>query len=198
MAKGKSAKQQAKEIEMLERAIRVVELRKSGASLRAIANKLKSEGLDVTYKTVERDLDAALKVLAESRLNKTKEMRELQNERLEGLLLAHYPAAIGRIEVLKNPFGEPIIDPESNKPELKIHAPNIAEGYLALNIINSISDLFSLRVQKHEITGADGKPLDSGAFPATLADWRKDVQKRRAEVQKTEQLFQDQTQAPPS
>lgn len=182
--KKKSAKQLAKELEMLDRGLRVVELKKSGASFRAIAAKLKKEGsAEVTYQTVRRDYWEAMKVLTEHRLEEAEIHREMQLQRLESNLLAHYTASIGKVEK--------VVDPKTKEEVKKITPPSVASGWLVLGFIKEISDTLGLKVHKHEHTGKDGKPIESVKVEMTLEDWRKQSAKRREEAAKTLEQFEE-------
>lgn len=170
--KKKTAKQEAKEFEIIERGTRAVELRKSGASYRAIAARLKDEGhADVTYQTVRRDVKAALAILADDRDDETAELRELQIQRLESQLLAFWVMSLGKAEPEINPDnGQIIIDPNTMSPKMKYTPPSISAGWLVLAIIREISDTLGLKIQKHEHTGKDGAPL----FPKVYAGFDPD------------------------
>ena len=150
--KKKSAKQEAKELEILERGARVIELRKSGASFRAIAKKLKEDGVaDVTYQTVRRDFHEAMAVLRQDREEIIDEFFELQVERAESLMLAYWMLAIGKTEKVK--------DEKSGKEEIKVTKPSVSAGYLYLTIWSKLNELIFGNTVKHEHTGKDGKPM---------------------------------------
>ena len=160
-AKKKSAKQEAKEVAILERGTRALELRKSGASYRAIAARLKDEGItNATYSTVRRDVKEALAIMAKDRKDEVEELRELQVQRLESQLLAFWAMSIGRWEKILDDKGNEIPDPATNKPKMKYIAPNLSAGWLVLAITREISDTMNLKTQKHEHTGQDGKPIE--------------------------------------
>lgn len=75
-----------------ERRVRVLELRKSGASIRAIATHLKELGYDAKASptTVHRDLTEAFKNLQKQELIEANELRQLELERIDALWLAHW------------------------------------------------------------------------------------------------------------
>jgi len=151
--KKKSAAQEAKELEMLERGNRVIELRKSGASFRAIAKKLSEEGLaDVSYQTVRRDFHEAMKVIRRDREEIIDEYFELQVERAESLMLAYWILAIGKTEKARNE--------QTGKEEIKVTKPSVSAGYLYLTIWSKLNDLIFGSTVKHEHTGKDGKPIE--------------------------------------
>lgn len=75
-----------------ERRVKVLELRKSGASIRAIATHLKEQGYHdkASPATVHKDLKDALKNLKEKEIVEAEEMRQIEIERLDALWLAHW------------------------------------------------------------------------------------------------------------
>lgn len=151
--KKKTAKQEAKELEIIERGQRVVELRKSGASYRQIATKLKEENFaDVNYSTVRRDCKEALKILAADRLEEAEELRELQTQRIESLILAHWSACLGKVEMIKNQ--------NTGVEERKVNAPSVISTWVVLALIRELSETHNLKVKTIEHTGKDGKPIE--------------------------------------
>lgn len=171
------SKKEQKELETIERGIRVIEMRKSGASYRAIAKKLREQGVaDVSYQTVRRDCKAALKVLRKHREEEAEEYFELQVERAESLFLANWVLAIGKSEKLEN-------------GETKTTKPSISAGWLALAIWRELNDLLGYKAaQRHEITGAGGDPIQTVAL--SLSDWRKQAAERREQAAKTQEMFE--------
>lgn len=166
--KKRTPEQTAKQIEKLERGTRVLDIAKSGASTRAIAEKLKEEGVaDVSHVTVHRDLNDALEVLSEQRLESAENLRQLQIESLKSLQFAFWLQAIaGRTEVVFNKkTGEPVFDPKTKEPFTRFIPPSISAGWLVLATIREITDTMNLKKQQFEHTGKDGEPL----FPKVYA-----------------------------
>lgn len=162
--KKKSAEQEAKELEILERGARVIELRKAGASFRSIARKLKDEGVaDVTYQTVRRDFQAAMALSREHRKELADEYLDLQIERAESLMLAYWILAIGKTEAVK--------DPESGDTVIKVTKPSISAGYLYMTIWSKLNELLYGNTVKHEHTGKDGKPIEMETKVYAGFDW---------------------------
>lgn len=151
--KKKSAAQEAKELEIIERGARVVELRKAGASFRQIAKKLSEEGVaEVTYQTVRRDFHEAMKIARADRKEMMDEYFDLQVERAESLMLAFWILAIGKTETVK--------DANSGETTIKTTKPSVSAGYLYLTIWSKLNDLLFGNTIKHEHTGKDGKPIE--------------------------------------
>lgn len=78
MANGKRS--QANKIDIAQRRIQSLELRKRGYSLRAIA-----DALDVTAPTVQRDIEAMLKQLNDEAIKETALLREMELQRLDDM-----------------------------------------------------------------------------------------------------------------
>lgn len=184
--KKKTPAQLAKDIERLERGARVVELKKSGASFRAIAAQLQREGsAEVTHMTVQRDYIEAMQVMAENRDDEAEICREMQIQRLEANLLAHYPASIGKVEM--------VVNPDTKQSEKKITKPDVGSGWLVLSIIREISETMNIKVKKHEHTGKDGNPIENHNVEMSLADWKKQSAARTAQAAETLEMFEDES-----
>lgn len=84
MARGKTAEKGA----ILQRQLQALDLRMRGLSFRAIADKL-----DISVQTAYSDVMKELGRLAKERDGKTEELRQLELERLDMLLLALEPMA---------------------------------------------------------------------------------------------------------
>ena len=151
--KKRSAEKAAKELEIIERGARVVELRKAGASFRAIAKKLKDDGVaDVTYQTVRRDFHEAMQISREHRKELADEYFELQIERAESMMLAYWVLAIGKTEV--------VTDKDSGETKIQVTKPSVSAAYLYMNIWSKLNELLYGSTVKHEHTGTDGKPIE--------------------------------------
>lgn len=149
----KSAAVEAKELEMLERGARVVELRKAGASFRTIAQKLRDEGAaEVTYATVRRDFKDAIKVARDHHAEMINEYFHLQIERAESLMLAHWILAIGKAEMVKNE--------DTGQMERRTVKPSVSSAYLVMTIWKALNELLYGSHVYHEHTGKDGKPIE--------------------------------------
>ncbi len=182
--KKKTAAQLAKDLERLERGARVVELKKSGASYRAIAAQLQREGsAEVTHMTVQRDFIEAMQVMAENRDDEAEIFRELQMQRLESLHLAHYSGAIGKVEM--------IVNQETKQSEKKITKADVGSAWLELSIIREMSETMNIKVRKHEHTGKDGNPIENHNVEMSLADWKKQSAARTDEARETLAMFED-------
>jgi hypothetical protein len=78
-----------------ERRIKVLELRKSGASFRTIADHLAAQGVEGCSLTqVHKDYKRAMKDLSEVEMKLAKENRQLELHRLDALWLAHWAAGL--------------------------------------------------------------------------------------------------------
>jgi DNA-binding transcriptional MerR regulator len=73
----------AQQVATAERQRIVLELRKSGVSLRAIQTALSAQGHDVTLKTVCTDVQKALRALTTETVQDAAELRQLEIERLD-------------------------------------------------------------------------------------------------------------------
>ncbi|HRH40407.1 MAG TPA: hypothetical protein PKY82_02095 [Pyrinomonadaceae bacterium] len=187
----KSAKQIAKELETLERGRRVIDLKKAGASFRAIAEKLKEEGVKTSYETVRRDYLEAMKILHNDHIEEALVLKRLQNERLESLLLAHYTPAIGKTYLEVDADGKPVIDPRTNQPKKVIIPPDTEAGRLVLKTIQEISELNQLKPKQTQLSGKGGGPVETTIVNLTMEEWREQVKKRREEAAKTMELYSD-------
>lgn len=169
MSESSKAREQ-KELETLERGRRGIELRKGGLSYRAIAARLKAEGVaDVTYQTVRRDCKAALKLLNKHRLEETKEYQELQVIRLEGLLLAHYPQAIGKAEIEIDKNGQTVIDPKTKQPKIIVtDKPDVSSGWLSAALIRDLSELLGLKAAAKSDVKINVSELTDGELEAVV------------------------------
>lgn len=188
----KSAKQIAKEIEVLKRGKRVIQLKMGGESFRAIADKLTEEGVaDVSYETVRRDYLAAMKIEHNDYLEESLVLKTLQNQRLESLLLAHWTPATGKTYPEIDADGKPVIDEKTNQPK-KIHVePDAEAGRLVLKTIQEISELNQLKPKQTQLTGKGGGPIEANLVEITMDEWREQVKKRREEAARTLELYQD-------
>ncbi|GEM_PF-5869264 len=84
-----------KDFIVMERRIRVIELRKVGMSIRAIARQLNAEGYECSHITVHKDLWRSLNELNKfTPPDEAERMRCLELERLDDLWLAHWGVAV--------------------------------------------------------------------------------------------------------
>lgn len=86
-------------VSMEARRARVLALKMAGGSDRAIARQLAADPtdpVDVSHKTINQDWHAALDELVEGEVGKAQQFRSLAHQRLERIILAHWPAAMGR------------------------------------------------------------------------------------------------------
>lgn len=190
--KKKTPAQIAKEVEVLERGKRVIELKKAGASFRAIAEKMKDEGIaDVSHETVRQDYLAAMSVLSKDYRDEAILLKDLQNQRLETLLMAHWTPALGKTYIEVNPqTGQPIIDDKTGQAKKVVIPPDAEAGRLALKTIHEISELNQLLPKQTQISGKGGGPVETTIVSLTVEEWRKQVQERREQVAKTRELYQ--------
>lgn len=189
----KTPKQIAKEIEILRRGKRVIQLKQAGASFRAIAEKLAEEGVaDISYETVRRDYLAAMKIEHNDYVEEALVLKTLQNQRLESLLLAHWTPAIGKTYFEMGEDGKPVIDPKTNQPKKIIIPPDTEAGRLALKLIQEISELNQLKPKQTQISGKGGGPVETHIVEITMDEWREQVKKRREEAARTMELYNQQ------
>lgn len=192
--KKKTPTQIAKETEILERGKRVIDLKKAGASFRAIAEKLKEEGLaDVSHETVRQDYLAAMTIISKDYRDEAILLKDLQNDRLESLLLANWNGAHGKTYIEVDATGKPVIDEKTNKPKKVVIPPDTEAGRLVLKVIREISELNNLKPRQTQLTGKNGGPIETVGMnvPMTLEEWRENVKKRREEAAKTMALYSE-------
>lgn len=87
---GKDNSTSGQQIAAAERRIKVLELRKGGASYRAIATHLKQQGVACSHETVRKDLYESLKNLSEKEIVAAEELRLLELQRIDELWLAYW------------------------------------------------------------------------------------------------------------
>ena len=187
----KSPKQIAKELEILERGKRIIELKKAGASYRAIADKLIEEGIKASHETVRRDYLEAMKIKHNDYVEEALVLKDLQNERLESLLLANWTPAMGKTYLEVGPDGKPVIDEKTNQPKKVVISPDVEHGRLVLKTIQEISELNQLKPKQTQLTGKGGGPVETTLVEITMDEWRDQVKKRREEAARTLELYQD-------
>lgn len=118
-----------------ERRILAVEYRKTGANYRQIADILTKKGYPCSHSQVIRDVKRALRSLAKLEVKETAELRQLEMQRLDALQLALWNLAL---------------------------KGQIAAVLACLSIIEKRIKLFGLNApEKHEITGKNGKPIET-------------------------------------
>lgn len=84
---------------MEARRARVLRLKMAGGSDRDIARQLAADPNDpvtVSHKTINQDWHAGLDELVAQETGKAQQLRALAHQRLERIVLAHWPAAMGR------------------------------------------------------------------------------------------------------
>lgn len=79
----RTKKTEAEQIDIGERRLQALELRKSGLSYRKIGARL-----DISHEQARQDIEAELKILAAERSDKAEELRQLELERLDKLTAA--------------------------------------------------------------------------------------------------------------
>lgn len=139
--KGRTPAQTAK---IIERGTKVFELRKRGASLRAIAATLKKQDIEAggngrgfSHEQVRKDYLGIINVKLDEQQDMASEARALTAERLDDLMI--------RIS--------PLLD--SSKPKTKIAAANVL-----IRANKEYAELHGAkRPQRVEVTGQDGVPL---------------------------------------
>lgn len=95
---------------MEARRARVLTLKMAGGSDRAIARQLAADPVDpvdVSHKTINQDWHAALDDLVKEERGKAEQLRALAHQRLERIVLAHWPAAMGRQTTTDVPGTQP-------------------------------------------------------------------------------------------
>lgn len=147
-----SKTKEVENIKLTTREIEFLNLRKLSASYRDISDRLikKKQAANLStrgysHESVRIGIKSALKKLNEHLSETAAEYRQLQIERLEGLLLANMRGgALGKT----NPNTNEFIPPE------------VSRSKIALEIIRELSDTVGVKSpQKHEISGADGMSL---------------------------------------
>ena len=73
----------------------VLQYAMGGASLRTIASQLRANGIEISHQQVKRDLDKILEDTARDQLEGLAQYRVITNERLNRLLMAWWPKALG-------------------------------------------------------------------------------------------------------
>jgi hypothetical protein len=143
----------AKVAQILDRGNKILELRKSGASLRAISRELTRQAeangeptRGYSYGQVKKDLDEILALRIEERRDKTDEVLVLCEERIEEVLINFAPHLRTKVDGLT---------PE-NLVRMKIKA-----GDLILKAAKELAELYGVKKpQRVEMSGPDGKPLN--------------------------------------
>lgn len=142
-----------KEIErIIERGTRILELRKKGASLRAIAKILHNEAVargddtrGYSYANVRKHYENIMAIRAEEQNESADEIRALCVDRLEMVVERFMPHL--------EEDGTSSID---NLVRLKMKA-----GDVIVRAVREIAEIYGVkRPQKLEVTGEDGKPLN--------------------------------------
>lgn len=150
---GSAKTDEVKNIQLTEREIEFLNLRKLSASYREISDSLikerKKKNLPVrgySHESVRQGIKSALKKLNEQLFETADEYRQLQIERLEALLLANMRGgAVGKT----NPDTKEFIPPE------------VARSKIALEIIRELSDTVGIKpAQKHEIKADVGGSIE--------------------------------------
>lgn len=146
----RTAQQTAK---IIERGSRILELRKNGASLRAISAVLKREAEErgestrgYSYEQVRRDFNEIVALRIEEQQDALEEIRVICCERLEDVVLNYMPYAKSKIGPLT----------DANTVKMKMKA-----GDTIIKAVKELSEIYGAkRPQKLEVTGEDGKPLN--------------------------------------
>lgn len=142
----------AKVAQILERGTRILELRKSGASLRAISRELIKQAeakgeptRGYSYQQVKRDYDEIVALRREEQASKIDEITLLSEERLEDMILNFMPYARIKIDGLT----------AENLVRMKAKA-----GDIVIKAVRELTELYGVkRPQKVEMSGLDGKPF---------------------------------------
>lgn len=154
--------QEGQKLKIADRRQKVVDLYKSGANIRTIAAHLSDIGIKCSKSTVANDINAVFKELQESTQTQAEHLRTLQYMRLNSIILAFWKATI---------------------------EGNTSAAYVVFKAISAINDLYGLSAaQKHEISGKDGKPIET--VQISLEDWRKQAAERREQAAKTAEMFE--------
>lgn len=138
---------------VIDRGSRILELRKNGASLRAISAALKKEAeakgesdRGYSYEQVRKDYNAIIDLRIEEQQETLEEIRAISAERLEEVLLHYMPYVRLKVDGLT----------PRNEVELKKKA-----GDTVIKAVKELAELYGAkRPQKLEVTGEDGKPLN--------------------------------------
>lgn len=143
----------AKAAQILDRGSKILELRKNGASLRAISRELTKQAeangestRGYSYEQIRRVYQEIVDLRIEEQQDALEEIRVLCAERLEDILINYMPYARTRVDALT----------PDNLLRMKLKA-----GDTVIKAVKELAELYGAkRPQKLEVTGEDGKPLN--------------------------------------
>lgn len=123
--------------------VKAFELKKAGATYRAIGSQL-----GISHEMARQYVFDALKELKALEHETAEDYRQMELERLDRLQAAHWQKAIGTQQI----------------------APSESSGKIILKVIETRAKLLGLFVEKHEMTGANGGKIEFDISLPTLPE----------------------------